>query len=133
MRKSYFLPLIVVLFFQVSRNPAFGSASVQYNNYDFRNTLMEYKYGKKNPLLNKVSDNLLAQEAENIDLIIGGHTHIFLGAPGIKKNKMGQDVIINQIGFAGIILGRPGMEFSRISGKKLACATAITVTKKTEE
>ena len=30
---------------------------------------------------NKVSDKRLANETENIDLIIGGHTHTFLTAP----------------------------------------------------
>ncbi len=82
---------------------------------------------------NKVSDIRLAEQSENIDLIIGGHTHTFLDAPVIRKNKKGQDVIINQVGFAGIILGRLDMEFSRTSRKKLANATAITVTKKTGE
>jgi 5'-nucleotidase len=82
---------------------------------------------------NKISDVLLARESENIDLIIGGHTHTFLDAPVIRKNKRGQDVIVNQVGFAGIILGRLDFEFSKIAKKKLANSAAITVTKKTEE
>ena len=36
---------------------------------------------------NKVSDEIVAKESENIDLIIGGHTHTFLDNPIIIKNK----------------------------------------------
>lgn len=82
---------------------------------------------------NKISDIRLAEQSENIDLIIGGHTHTFLDAPVTRRNKSGQDVIINQVGFAGIILGRLDMEFSRTSRKKLVRTTAITITKKTGE
>lgn len=81
----------------------------------------------------KISDVLLARESENIDLIIGGHTHTFLDTPVTRKNKKGQDVIVNQVGFAGIILGRLDFEFSKISKKKLTHSAAITVTKKTDE
>ena len=82
---------------------------------------------------NKVSDEALAKESGNIDLIIGGHTHTFLDAPVVYKNKKGQDVIVNQVGFAGIILGRLDFEFSKISRKKLANSVVISVTKKTGE
>lgn len=82
---------------------------------------------------NKVSDEVLAKESGNIDLIIGGHTHTFLDAPVVYKNKKGQDVIVNQVGFAGIILGRLDFEFSKISRKKLANSVVISVTKKTGE
>jgi 5'-nucleotidase len=82
---------------------------------------------------NKVSDIILAKESENIDLIIGGHTHTFLDAPVMQKNKKGNDVIINQVGWAGIILGRLDFEFSKISKKKLTQANRITITKKTGE
>jgi 5'-nucleotidase len=79
---------------------------------------------------NKISDENLAKESENIDLIIGGHTHTFLDAPVSFKNKKGNDVIVNQVGFAGIILGRIDFEFSKFSKKKLSNSSAITVTKK---
>lgn len=80
---------------------------------------------------NKVSDEVLAKETENIDLIIGGHTHTFFDNPLGYKNKKGDDVIINQVGFAGIILGRLDFEFSRLSGKKLAKNHNISVSQKT--
>lgn len=82
---------------------------------------------------NKVSDKRLANETENIDLIIGGHTHTFLNAPVEFKNKKGYDVIVNQVGWAGINLGRLDFDFSKYSKKKLSEASSITVTKKTEE
>lgn len=80
---------------------------------------------------NQVSDEVLAKESENIDLIIGGHTHTFLDAPVVLKNKKGGDVVVNQVGFAGIILGRLDFEFSKISGKKLANSNSILVSQKT--
>lgn len=79
----------------------------------------------------KVSDEKLAKDSENIDLIIGGHTHTFLDAPIVYKNKKGEDVIVNQVGWAGINLGRLDFEFSKFSGKKLAKSSSITITKKT--
>src|SRR5688572_2889184 len=82
---------------------------------------------------NKVSDKRLAMETENIDLIIGGHTHTFLPAPIVYKNKKGDDVLVNQVGWAGINLGRLDFNFSKYSTKKLLQASSIMVTKKTEE
>jgi 5'-nucleotidase len=79
----------------------------------------------------KVSDEKLAKESEYIDLIIGGHTHTFLEAPIVYKNKKGEDVIVNQVGWAGINLGRLDFEFSKFSGKKLSKSSSITITKKT--
>lgn len=78
-----------------------------------------------------VSDEVLAKETENIDLIIGGHTHTFLDNPIVYKNKKGDDTIVNQVGFAGIILGRLDFEFSKFSGKKLAKNHNISVSQKT--
>lgn len=54
----------------------------------------------------KVCDKLLAANTEGIDLILGGHTHTFLEKPEIVKNKIGNDVVINQVGYAGLFLGR---------------------------
>lgn len=80
---------------------------------------------------NKVSDEVLAKNSETIDLIIGGHTHTFLDNPVSHKNKNGGDVIVNQVGFAGIILGRLDFEFSKFSGKKMAKNNNISVSQKT--
>jgi 5'-nucleotidase len=86
-----------------------------------------YQYKEKNI----VSDEVLAKETENIDLIIGGHTHTFLDNPVSFRNKKGDDVVINQVGFAGIILGRLDFEFSKFSGKKMVKTHNISVSQKT--
>ncbi len=62
-----------------------------------------YKY-KEEP--NKISDVKLAELTQDIDLIIGGHTHTFLDKPSVIKNKVGQDVLVNQVGCYGINVGR---------------------------
>lgn len=86
--------------------------------------------GNKYKDANQVSDEILSKESENIDLIIGGHTHSFLNEPLVYKNKKGEDVVVNQVGFAGIILGRLDFEFSKFSGKKLAKNHNISVSQK---
>ncbi len=80
---------------------------------------------------NTISDVLFAEQSENIDLIIGGHTHTFMNAPVTRKNKLGKDVVINQVGFSGIILGRLDFDFSKVSRKKLVSSGTISVIKKT--
>ncbi len=89
-----------------------------------------YKYKEDE---NRVCDLILAKETENIDLIIGGHTHTFLDAPVVEKNKAGSDVLINQVGWAGIILGRLDFEFSRFRNKNLLNFHTVVVGKKTSE
>ena len=68
---------------------------------------------------NKVSDEILAKESENIDLIIGGHTHRFFEKPREYMNKAGKKVLVNQVGWAGIQLGRLDFIFSKKTGQKL--------------
>ncbi|HRP88889.1 MAG TPA: metallophosphatase [Edaphocola sp.] len=60
----------------------------------------------------KVSDIVLAENTQDIDLIIGGHTHTFLDEPVLKKNRVGKNVIINQVGWAGLRLGRIDFVFN---------------------
>jgi 5'-nucleotidase len=52
------------------------------------------------------SDQKTASETSSIDIIIGGHSHTFMKKPEIAKNKAGKAVIINQVGWAGVILGQ---------------------------
>jgi 5'-nucleotidase len=63
-----------------------------------------YKYSKEDA--DKISDLKLAALTEDIDLIIGGHTHTFLDKPTVVKNKAGKEVLVNQVGCYGINLGR---------------------------
>jgi 5'-nucleotidase len=78
---------------------------------------------------NKVSDEILAKESEHIDLIIGGHTHRFFDQPREYTNKNGKKVIVNQVGWGGIRLGRLDYEFSRGGAKKLEKNQSISVEK----
>lgn len=73
----------------------------------------------------KVSDIVLAQQSEDIDLIIGGHTHTFLDQPELVKNKQGEPVLVNQAGWAGLMLGRLDLYFER--NKKRKCASCKNI------
>lgn len=61
----------------------------------------------------KVSDQVLAQNTRNIHLIIGGHTHTFLDKPTELKNLDDELVLVNQVGWAGIHVGRIDFEFDK--------------------
>ena len=67
---------------------------------------------------NKVSDLVLAKNTRNIDLIIGGHTHTFLKNPVVLKNINQKQVLINQVGWAGINLGKIDFHFSENGEEK---------------
>ncbi|MGK0253587.1 MAG: 5'-nucleotidase [Mariniflexile sp.] len=54
----------------------------------------------------KISDLKLAALTQDIDLIIGGHTHTFLPKPTVVKNSVGNNMLVNQVGCYGINLGR---------------------------
>ena len=54
----------------------------------------------------KVSDRSLARSTKDIDLIIGGHTHTFLDEPTVETNRIGKSVLINQVGFYGLYVGK---------------------------
>lgn len=84
-----------------------------------------YKYNE-----NKVSDITLAKNSRDIDLIIGGHTHTFLDAPSVEKNLNGKEVIINQVGWAGVVLGRLDVFFERNRKGKCVNCQNILITNK---
>jgi len=77
-----------------------------------------YKF-RKEP--EKICDVSLAAMTSDIDMIIGGHTHTFMREPDVLKNKIGKEVIVNQAGWAGIMLGRLDVYFER--SKKDHCVT----------
>ncbi|MBS1615099.1 MAG: metallophosphatase [Bacteroidetes bacterium] len=85
-----------------------------------------YRYDSR-----KVSDQVLAKETTGIDLIIGGHTHTFLERPTILKNKNGQEVIINQVGWAGLRLGRIDFLFDHKKNASFADAHSVVIGKQT--
>lgn len=80
-----------------------------------------YKYSE-----NKISDITLANKTRHIDLIIGGHTHTFLDEPVVEANLDGEQVLINQVGWAGVVLGRLDVFFERNrKGKCVSCRNVL--------
>lgn len=69
----------------------------------------------------KISDVSLAKQTRNIDIILGGHTHTFLQKPDLISDLDDQQVVINQAGWAGIMLGRLDLVFEK--NKPGACTT----------
>lgn len=61
----------------------------------------------------QLSDLVLAAQTRDVDVIIGGHTHTFLEEPAKVKNKEGRIVLVNQVGWGGIMLGRIDVYFDR--------------------
>lgn len=72
----------------------------------------------------KVSDEVLASQTQDIDLIIGGHTHTLMETPATVLNKNNKEVIINQVGYKGVFMGRIDFFFeegkTEVSSQKLA-------------
>lgn len=73
----------------------------------------------------KISDMKLASLTKNIDLIIGGHTHTFLDKPTVAQNVEGKNMLINQVGWAGVNLGR--IDFFFDSSEKVEAGGATIV------
>lgn len=85
-----------------------------------------YRYNEK-----KVSDEVLAQQSTNIDLIIGGHTHTFLDEPVRLRNADGKEVLVAQVGWAGLRLGRIDYYVDVRSRKKESIGSSVKISKKT--
>jgi len=87
-----------------------------------------YKYENK-----KVSDVDLAKQSKNIDIILGAHTHTFLDNPVSFKNSDDKEVLVAQVGWAGIRLGRVDYIFERKSKKKAIEGYSIKISNKSIE
>lgn len=59
----------------------------------------------------KVCDKHLAAQSKNIDLILGGHTHTFLTEPQRFTNAEGKEVLVNQVGYGGLNIGKIVVSF----------------------
>ena len=81
-----------------------------------------YKYKKST---SKVSDIKLAKATQDIDLIIGGHTHTFLDKPTVETNAIGKSVLVNQVGCYGLYLGKIDFYFD---AKTLKATESNTLT-----
>lgn len=58
-------------------------------------------------------DDGFAPQTRATDLVIGGHTHTFLNEPKSYTNAGGKTVLVNQVGWAGINLGRIDVGFTK--------------------
>ena len=85
-----------------------------------------YRYNDK-----KVSDEILAQQSSHIDLILGGHTHTFLNEPVKYKNADNKEVLVGQVGWAGIRLGRIDYLFDTKNRKKDTLASTVKICENT--
>jgi 5'-nucleotidase len=65
-----------------------------------------------------ISDIILAKNTSQLDLIIGGHTHTFMEEPMTIRNKKNKPVVINQVGWGGISLGRLDFYFEKNQTQK---------------
>ena len=79
---------------------------------------------------NKISDEVLARESLNIDLILGGHTHTFLDEPVRFRNRHGKEILVGQVGWAGIKLGRIDFYVEKNSGRSEAIGSTVKVSEK---
>lgn len=66
----------------------------------------------------RMSDVHLARKTKDIHLIIGGHTHTFMDKPVEETNLEGNAVLINQVGWGGINLGRIDFHFEESKFQK---------------
>jgi len=81
----------------------------------------------------KISDEVLASETSGIDCILGGHTHTFFESPKPYKNKIEEMVIINQVGWGGVMLGRLDIIYDEVKRKKWRYEKPVIFVKKSRE
>jgi 5'-nucleotidase len=81
-----------------------------------------YKYEN-----DKVSDMVLAKKSRGIDIIIGGHTHTLLENPVIVRNRENESVVVTQVGWAGIRLGKIEIFTDKKSRNKTITATSSPI------
>ena len=75
----------------------------------------------------KISDIKFASQTRDIDLIIGGHTHTFLKKPVKQLNIDQKEVLINQVGWAGINIGKIDYHFSQNDSLKKVFGRSIFI------
>ena len=78
-------------------------------NCDYIIALSHLGYDLKEGMIRDID---VAKNTTNIDLILGGHSHIFLDIPTAIKNKADKKVYIGQTGWGGVKLGRIDIVFN---------------------
>lgn len=76
---------------------------------------------------NTVCDSMIARQSKNIDIIIGGHTHTTLEKAVVFSNSDQQEVLVAQVGSAGVLLGRIDVFLKKNIGLKFAEGYAIKI------
>lgn len=71
----------------------------------------------------KISDVSLAPQTKYTDLIIGGHSHTFLDKPTVLENAKGNQILVNQAGWAALTAGKIEFVFDRARRRKAFTAT----------
>ncbi|MDO9040549.1 MAG: metallophosphatase [Bacteroidota bacterium] len=71
----------------------------------------------------KISDVSLAPQTKYTDLIIGGHSQTFLDKPTVLENAKGNQILVNQAGWAALTAGKIEFVFDRARRKKAFAAT----------
>ncbi|MFH0894053.1 MAG: metallophosphatase [Bacteroidota bacterium] len=74
-------------------------------------------------------DITLAKQSKNIDIIIGGHSHRTLEPAYCWKNSDGEDIVIAQVGWGGVKLGRIDLLFDKKSKKKETISSVVKIIK----
>ena len=77
-------------------------------------------------------DMKLAKNTSGIDVILGGHSHTLLETATRVRNLDEKEVVINQVGWAGIALGRIDFYIDKEEGTKLASSTLHSIDKRLE-
>lgn len=80
----------------------------------------------------KVSDMVLAKKSRGIDVIIGGHTHTFLDKATTVKNRDFEDVVIAQVGWAGIRLGKIEIFTDKNSNEKKVTTASVNISEESK-
>jgi len=60
-----------------------------------------------------VLDTEIAQNTNDVDIIIGGHSHTYMPAPDKVKNKTGKEVLVFQVGKNGSFIGKIDVELKK--------------------
>jgi 5'-nucleotidase len=66
----------------------------------------------------KIDDVNLAASSEHIDIIMGNEDRLFMKTPNVAQNKNKEEVIINHVGRAGVVLGNFQIAFDEEGNKK---------------
>ena len=74
-------------------------------------------------------DMTWAKQSKHIDVLIGGHSHRFIDPAYQWKNSDGEDIVIAQVGWGGIKLGRIDLIFDKKSGKKEVSTSMVKIFK----